>query len=143
MIIRARNPKAIIAYNAIIFRPCDVPEQMVEIERMYRLGDDYTPPPPPPTPDKPLNDQERYDALPVMEKKRREINKSIRKYCNANNIIFLQSWLKLQKSDKTVNLALYARDGLHLNEAGTQVLRIHIEGNAGALMNRNQKCLPI
>jgi lysophospholipase L1-like esterase len=142
-IIKARNPSAIIAYNAIIFRPRDIPEQMVEIERMYRLGANYTPPPPPPPPEKPLTAQQKYDALPVMEKKRREINKEIRKYCNANNILFLQSWLKMQKADKTVNLALYARDGIHLNEAGTHTLRIHIEGNAGALINRNQKCLPI
>jgi lysophospholipase L1-like esterase len=117
---------------------------MIEIERMYKLGDNYTPPIPPPPPDKPLTDQQKYDLLPAMEKKRREINKEIRKHCNANNIHFLQSWLKFQKADKTVNLALYARDGLHLNEEGTHTLRIHIEGNAGALMNRNQKkCLPI
>ena len=142
-IIRARNTSAIITYNAIIFRPRDIPEQMLEIECMYRLGNDYTPPPLPPPPDHPLTDQQKYDALPQMERKRREINKDLRKYCNANNVIFLQSWLKMQKADKTVNLALFARDGLHLNQAGTQILRYHIEGNAGALINRGRKCLPV
>ena len=142
-IIRKKNPTATLVYSAIIFRPTDVPEQMVEIERMYRLGDNYTPPPPPPIPEKPLTNQQKYDALPSMERKRREINQEIRKYCRGQNIIFLQSWIKMQKADRSPNLALFARDGLHLNPAGTDILKTYIEGNAGALIYRQKPCLPV
>jgi lysophospholipase L1-like esterase len=61
-----------------------------------------------------------------------------------NNIVFLESWKKFQIGERSANLGLFARDGLHLNEAGTAELRNLIEGRAGALVNaKKKKCLPI
>ena len=153
-----KNPTAKLAYCAIIFRPCDVPEQMAIIRRrppkhlrgtnaamaqpsasatVGRNPPDLLATPTIPAPV--LTSRQKYDALPYMEKKRRRINKAIRKYCDANSIFFLQSWKAMELMDKSVNIPLFADDGLHLEEPGIEALKGHIEGNVSTLIDARKQ----
>ena len=152
--IKKMNPLAKIAYSAIISRPKDIPSQMEQLGELYRqkdnpflvtvpttvnsepkstssTNDDYTPP-------KKLTTQQIYAAHPVMEKKRRQINKAIRRYCDMNGIFFLQSWKAMQLDDRSVNLDYFARDGLHLSEAGIDTLKCYLEGNVATLIDEHK-----
>jgi hypothetical protein len=152
--IRQINPDARIAYNAIIFRPKDIPEQMDKLQKItaaktqsfadpipfptsFITPNEQNPPPMAPI----LSNQQIYAALPLKEKKRRETNKAIRYYCKVAGVCFQESWKCLQLSDRTVNLELYAPDGLHLNDEGVIRLRNYIEGNVSTLLNPNKKLL--
>jgi lysophospholipase L1-like esterase len=148
--IRQKNPVAKLAYSAILFRPRDIPSQMEALDALYHQRDyptytkvtDLDPTEPQPSsfadsnnPKKTLTPQQIYNAHHCSEKKRRQINKSIRKYCDANGIFFLQSWKTMQLNDKTVNLNYFARDGLHLNESGIDALKCYLEGNVATLID--------
>jgi lysophospholipase L1-like esterase len=148
--IKQKNPHAKIAYSAIIFRPHDIPSQMAELEEIYRLKENPLPrnvpdateqqetPDEAKLPELKLTTQQTYNALHEMEKKRRQINKALRKYCDRNDIFFLQSWKAMQCDDKTVNLNLFAKDGLHLNEAGIDAFKCYIQGNVATLIDEHK-----
>jgi hypothetical protein len=82
---------------------------------------------------KPLTCQQKYHALHPFEKKRRTINKALRKLCTRTGAIFLESWRCVEttnkKKEKVVNLDCFADDGLHLRERGIMALTEYIEGN--------------
>jgi hypothetical protein len=152
--IRNENPKARIAYNAIIFRPKDIPEQMEQLKSITDAKSQSfavpipfpttfiaSNPPIPTTPGPVLTNQQIYAALPLKEKKRRQTNKAIRYYCKDAGICFLESWKCLQLADRTVNLEMYAPDGLHLNDEGILTLRNYIEGNVSTLLDPNKQLL--
>jgi hypothetical protein len=152
--IRQENPTARIAYNAIIFRPKDIPAQMEELQELIRAKtQSYASPIPFPTTfiaanqsptspvPRPLTNQQIYAALPLKEKKRRQINKAIRYYSKNAAICFLESWKCLQLADRSVNLELYSPDGLHLNDNGILTLRNYIEGNVSTLLDPSKQLL--
>jgi hypothetical protein len=152
--IRNENPAARIAYNAIIFRPKDIPEQMVQLKSIIEAKkQSFAAPiqfpsifiastlPTPTAPGPRLTNQQIYAALPHREKKRRETNKAIRYYCRDAGICFLESWKSLQLADRTVNLELYAPDGLHLNDDGVIALRNYVEGNVSTLLDPSKQLL--
>jgi hypothetical protein len=145
--VKIKNPKARLAYSAILFRPCDVPEQMEIIKRrpprhlrrtqaaatsstLSASANDQPNTPSTST----LTSRQQYEALPYMEKKRRRVNKAIRKFCDEHSIFFLKSWICMQKKDKSANLLMFADDGLHLEDVGIEALKGHIEGNVSTLI---------
>ena len=89
-----------------------------------------------------LTNKEIFDQLPYMEQKRRHTNKAVRKICKKMGVYFVETWRGLQKPDKSVNLDLYADDGLHLNEHGIQALGRYIEGTTACLLDRRKLCKP-
>jgi hypothetical protein len=87
------------------------------------------------SPKKQLTSQEKYKALHPMEKKRRVINKWLRKLCGEHRCLFLESWRCVQhKTTKEVNLECFADDGLHLNDQGITAMSDYIEGNVQRLL---------
>ena len=150
--VKIKNPKARLAYSAILFRPCDVPEQMEIIKRRpprhlrrtQAAATSSTPSAsannlPNTIPTSTLTSRQQYDALPYMEKKRRRVNKAIRKFCDQNGIFFLKSWISFQKTDKSANLLMFADDGLHLEDVGIETLKGHIEGNVSTLIDTKKR----
>ena len=136
-LIKHKNPLAKLACNAILFRPQDVPAQMDIIRRrkQNRQKNKNIPTPPTlPTPTQGLTTQQKYDALPPAEKKRRKINKAMSKVCAKLNVTFLEPWKKFQLENNEVNTDLYADDGLHLNPIGIETLKMFIEGNVGRIL---------
>jgi hypothetical protein len=98
-----------------------------------------TPPTPPPAQDRPKNNQEIYDALEPIEKRRRITNKGLHKLCKEENLFFMRAWRCMQNDDKTVNLALFGDDGLHLGEDGIDALKIYLEGSVVCLLDRKKR----
>jgi hypothetical protein len=150
-VIRAKNPNAGIAVNSIFFRPQDIPEQMLEIKmRKITRGTGKQPKSSiqpssstdepqgttsPPPPKKSRTEQEIYQSLHPMERKRRSVNKAIRKLCTTSRCLFLESWrCVMHKKTKEVNLNLFADDGLHLNQDGIAAMSEFIEGNIQRLI---------
>jgi hypothetical protein len=145
-LIREKNPTARIACNAIIPRPTDIPIHMEEIRNRgaSKSAASYMPPPPPMAstsenqpPVRPPTRQEVYNALHPMEKKRRQTNIQIRRLCKSKGVYFLETWKAMEKSkkDRSINLSLYADDGLHLNNHGISALGNYIEGTTACLLD--------
>jgi lysophospholipase L1-like esterase len=136
-LITEKNPDAKIAFNGLLYRPQDIPEQMaiIRIRKQQKLPDKVATPKlvqPPPVK---LTKQQQYDALPEPEKKRRKINKAIQKVCQNKNVKFLEAWKKCEhKKTREVNLDYFADDGLHLNENGINNLKMLVEGNVGRML---------
>jgi lysophospholipase L1-like esterase len=71
-----------------------------------------------------------------MEKKRRKTNQLIRKLCKNKHIYFLETWKATEnKNIRSLNLQLYADDGLHLNSDGIQALANYVEGTTACLLD--------
>jgi lysophospholipase L1-like esterase len=158
-LIRDKNPKAKIAFNAIPARPCDIPEELEKIKanRNARKSPTY---PRASASYEPLNScttvsntpiktqsdepnrREIFNARPWMEKKRRHVNRDIRKVCNKLGVAFLETWKCLQNKDKTVKLGLYALDGLHFNQEGIHTMANYIGGNASCLLDSKKRIKP-
>jgi hypothetical protein len=152
-LIRDKNPQAKLAFNAIPARPCDIPEELEKIIANRRNKQPAYPPitdsqapvkPPTATPqgNSEPNRREIFKARPWMEKKRRHVNRDIRKVCNKLGVAFLETWKCLQNKDKTVKLGLYALDGLHFNKEGIYTMANYIGGNASCLLDRKKRIKP-
>jgi lysophospholipase L1-like esterase len=73
-----------------------------------------------------------------MEKKRRQTNIQLRRLCKQKNVYFLETWKAMEdktKKDRSINLDLYANDGLHLNNDGISALGNYIEGTTACLLD--------
>jgi hypothetical protein len=153
--IKEKNPRAVIAFNAILARPVDIPEQMREIrnrKQITRVLDvteattsKHSPSvcksTPPPTKSR-MTTKEIFEARPPMERKRRHTNREIRKVCTLHSVYFLETWKGLETKNKEVNLDYYAKDGLHLNDQGVAALRLYIQGNSARLLNKKTSFRP-
>ena len=138
-LIKKKNPTARIACNAIIQRPVDIPEQMAVIKARNTplTAANYLPPPPPVMDQgRPPTRQQIHNALHPMEKKRRKTNQLIRKLCKDSGTYFLETWKAMEnKPDRSINLNLFANDGLHLNHDGICALTKYIEGTTACLLD--------
>ena len=141
-LIKEKNPEAKIAFNGILYRPQDIPEQMAIIRNRKRKKSpamEKNPNVQQQPPQIKLTKQQQYDALPEPEKKRRKINKAVQKMCKNQNVKFLESWRKFEhKKTREVNLDFFADDGLHLNEHGINNLKLLIEGNSGRMLPKHR-----
>ena len=160
--IRSKNPRACIVINSIFFRPRDIPEQMqaltlkkeqeIAMKKLKFPGEHMMQAKPcnepstsnecktksttthPPS-KKELTSHEKFKALHPMEKKRRVVNKSIRKLCQETSCLFLESWRCVQnKKTKEVNLDCFAYEGLHLNDQGIAAMTEYVDGNVQRLL---------
>jgi lysophospholipase L1-like esterase len=144
-LIRKRNPTARIAVNAIISRPKDIPDQMDKINNRetHITAANYLPPPPPvcaneedQQPVRAPTRQQVYQALHPLEKKRRQTNIQLRRLCKIKGIYFLETWKAMEnKQNRSINLDLYANDGLHLASDGIAALGNYLEGNTACLLD--------
>jgi lysophospholipase L1-like esterase len=68
------------------------------------------------------------DLGTFIEYRRRLVNTIVQKLCRAQGVIFLRAW-KVLMTGSQVRSRVYARDGLHLNRTGANVLYRYLKGN--------------
>ena len=151
-LLKEKNPQATLAYSGILFRPTDIPAEMEKIRARKhdnpRHSKDFVKTPhhsdnvhhgameyPATTPTKPLTNNEIYQKLHPMEKKRRTTNKAIRRLCKKTGTVFLESWGCVELDNWNADLNNYADDGLHLREQGIQALGNYLGSNSVRLLH--------
>jgi hypothetical protein len=87
---------------------------------------------------KPTN-QAIYQALHPREKKRRATNKAIRRLCKETGCFFMETWRCTELRDRSLDINMFADDGLHLSTQGINALARYIEGNASCLLDQKKR----
>jgi hypothetical protein len=76
---------------------------------------------------------------PICETYRMTVNNSWEDLCIKEGHYFLESWKKFESKSGEVNMGLYAKDKLHFNEKGIEVLRNYFDGAIGMIADKEHK----
>ena len=67
------------------------------------------------------------------------VNRLFNQFARHEGLQFIRTWRAFVNDDKTPNIELFAKDGLHLSAKGTARLKTFLEGNMTRLGKYNSR----